>query len=257
MDGLCRVAGGRVDVTLCRRFFWLRPLTLGDLCIAEYWLLARRQTPVEKAEEQFRNLPHLAAARQELLDRAEWEMRTDRSYRLVTAGELMEWLFSDDGLKFIMFRCLERREGRSYFTDPAKCDKLWRRLTPAEVAEFRRRVSMISGFDLMAKMDWSGRGGEPNKRPHSWRKLYRSFAERFHWDADQVDRLTLYQLKVYTAEESSLGGTTRMPAKEAMEFMRQRQDFSRQQHRHDPKDTPARREARRRIMEQFAAKRSN
>lgn len=256
MDGICRSAGGRVDITLCRLFFWLRPLTLGDFGVAEYWLLARRKNPVELAEEKFRAFPHLREARQELMDSAAWEMRTDRSYRLIHSSDLMEWLYSDDGLTFIMLRCLERTPGKPCFTSLEQCRAIFKRLTPDEVAELKRRVNMVSGLDLMASMDWPESRSEPSGRLIPWRKLYRSFAERFHWDADQVDRLTLYQMRVYTVEETALGGTSRMQAKEAMEFMRKKREFGRHVRRSDPKDTPARRDARKRIAEQFAAKKA-
>lgn len=255
MDGLCRSLAGRVDFHAGRLFCWLRPLFLRDVATLEYVMLARRRNPMEEVEDAFAVMADATGARQALLASAELAMHADRSSRCVKAAELLDWLYSRDGAAWVALLCLEKTPGVPALSDPDDAERLVASWDKDQFAEFVRRFSMISGLDLMSKMDWQDGPGDPPGKYIPWRKIVRGLAEKHHWTLEQAGGITFYQLRLLTVDEKMLGGTQRMNRKEAMSFVAgKRSQRERNILRFDPKDTPARRAARQQLIEMSLSK---
>lgn len=247
MDGICRVAGAGLDWTYQGRRYWIRALTLGDLALAEYRLLVERTTLLDDIQAAVKQFPALVNAQTELQERALAEMRSDRTCRVITAQELFHWLLGPHGTAFFAFRCLERRpQGPPWFATLEQAHAWLAELPTQDRHDLEKRLHMAAGLDLLSSLEWPEKDDSKHGKFVPWKRIYRSFAETYYWTPEQVNRLTLFQLRLYTASEDELGGTMRMNPKQLAEYQLKRKERSQGNTVKGPTrhDSPARRKAR-------------
>lgn len=256
MDGLCRAVGGRVDIRLQNRTYFLRPLTLGDLASAEFHLLAKHQNPVERAERALQNSALPPGVRQTILERAEDEIRYDRSHRVVRADDVLTWLLGAAGRTFVAFHLLEKRPGKPRFKDWDQARRWLATLTDAERRELSRRFEMVSGFDVLSRLEWPEHGPGVSGRYVPWKKLAKTLIEAYHFDAAQLSGLTLTQVRVLMTPLEELGGTRTLTGKAAQAFARGGWKEAKRWTRQPGGMTPARQAFRRMMAEKHGGKAS-
>lgn len=211
MDGLCRAVGSPMPCFLDGTTYLLKPLTLGDLGSCEFEILARRFNPYDAVRAIVDVFPEEEALCREYHDLAVKEVRNDRNLRQVTVEELMEWMYTAHGVIFTGWLTLWIGKSRPAFNTYEEADEFFRLLDNEEIIEYKRRQEMVSGLDLLSQMDWPGRDTHnDNVRRHSWRKSVQSMATSYRIPADQMAVMTLYQFKIYCADEAELGGVSRV-----------------------------------------------
>jgi hypothetical protein len=197
LDGLCRVAGGLVDVTLGGREYLLRPMVLRDFATVEFHLLAASGTPLDAAA---RVLPILAGqpdARRRLIERAREAARTHRRFVRRTWEDVLNWIEKPDGVTYTGWLCLLAGRGRRPLATLGAARKLFAGASEAERLAFAQRRNLVSGLDDSAAADWpqpkaGGVAAPPalDERllsgctPAAAEKLRRQFAEHHRREAD-------------------------------------------------------------------------
>jgi hypothetical protein len=131
----------------------------------------------------------------------------------VTIVEMTKWLSEAEGIVHTAYWCL-KGSGLKQFATFEAAEREVEKAGPAWAASFCRARNHASSLDLLSGMDWpdaaDDRPAAGAYRPLAWRRIYRSFADAYHWDKDTVNRMTLYDVKVYTSDVKALGGTTRL-----------------------------------------------
>ena len=222
MDGLCRVISPAAWVRLSGRLFWCRPLDLNAFACAEQQLLVERRTPVDRAEECLafaltKGDEATGEVWAEVRKRALATVQKDRDWRVITWDDMFRWLDTRHGLAFSAWYCLGRgARAATEFTDPVKSLTMLRGQAGKEFAgAFRRARNIVSGIDLLAELDWpepalkchprTGTRAEDVRKKGSWRATLHNLAQGAHWTPQQLGKLTLYHLRVYSMELDDKG----------------------------------------------------
>lgn len=234
MDGISRAIGAPWACKWLGKTYLAEPLRLWAIGAAENYILFNRHTVLDKVSEAVALLaeaPHLV---KDMYERAYRDMKKNRESRIATAEQVQDWLNSPQGVAFSAWVML-RRSGcpRAACLEDVEED-VTKRMGEKEIASFIRGRAIASGLDAMANMDWRSkedldrmrpvhRRGQPEKGSKyiPWRRMFRFFATEYHWGPEQVGYLTMYQVKLYNAEENELGGTAQMSEAEAMAYKSQ------------------------------------
>jgi len=184
MDGISRMAAG--GVCLNNRGAWInvRPLTLGDIGSCETKILVEDRSPIEDARDAFERL---GIKCESLIRQAIEQCRKRKELRVAPARYFQEWLYSPSGIAYTLFLCVDE------FPDPGHA-------AANATADLVRARDIASSLDDLSSLDWPESDAGIKGKFIPWRKIYRSFADRYNWSPETVNSLTLYQLRVYSAE---------------------------------------------------------
>jgi hypothetical protein len=218
---------------------WLaEPMRLWALASAEQFCLIHRQHPLDRASSALAALAGRPALQKHLFDMAYSDMRRDRRTRMVTVTELEHWLETLPGIAYSAWCMLHRVHERFLCLEDVEAQV--EAMQPAELTAFCRARDMAAGMDVLASLDWRGRADDEKLvRPERlkkrreeeerrgprfipWRRILKFFATEYGWGPDQVGMLTFWHVKLYTAEESELGGVQSMTPGESMGFQAQK-----------------------------------
>jgi hypothetical protein len=223
MDGIGKVVAACAPVPIAGRTYLLAPLTLARIGAVEQHLLDLRRHPVDMIE------PALAAAGDGVLARllyleAYEEIEANKLHRLIPFDDFRAWIDTADGVAMTAWLCLP---GGPF---PALEDaEAWvMRASRAEIKRVIRVRDLVSGFDLLSRLDWPlqpDSGGDAAGRFIPWKKLFRVLIDEHHWTPAMIGELTLYQVKLLRAREVELGGVMQMDRGEAVFLRAQRAEF--------------------------------
>lgn len=209
MDGIGRALGAPAWVHLAGQDYFLRPLDLAGIASCENHILVSRSSPVDDLtaalERETNPSPIAVEIWNGLIQRAFQLIRTDKSYRVVAAEDLHNWLSTPDGLAYSGWYCLGRGRSRARaFASPTRARA--RLCADAKLSSaFKRARDIVSGTDVLANLDWPERMKHPRtgkviEQPHSkyinWRQLIADLVSAVHWGPREIGRLTLYVLHI-------------------------------------------------------------
>jgi hypothetical protein len=229
------------------RPYLIRPLLLRHFATIETHILAERQTPIDAVLPEIHRLNHAPAIQRQILERAYLDTYGDRKINRVATNQILAWMNAPSGMLFTYWLCLRSDTGQRLGWN--RISRLLSRATIDELDELRRRRDLVSGLDLMARLDWPEERNDPDDDPEwwkriceakgtprsprvktsgiiNWREILHYFAkEPFSWDANRVGRLTLYQLQTYRSDPESFkrsGGMSKFEGEHAKpEFIKQ------------------------------------
>ncbi len=189
------------SVSVYHRNAWLtvKPLTIGDLASCETKILIDDRNPIEDARDAFEKIGIKCKA---LVDKAVAECKKRKELRVAPADFMHGWLYSPEGIAYTLYLCVDE------FADPGHA-------ASQATYELVRARDIASALDDLASLDWPEKSSGIRGKFIPWRKIYRSFAERYNWPPSVVNSLTLYQLRVYSEDEvkEGVGVSASAPAK--------------------------------------------
>jgi hypothetical protein len=235
MDGLCRIMASGMPFTLPagagvpEGTYLLEPMTLSVIAALEAGLLSRRGDPLSRVLDSLHQHPELdEQIAERLLERAQQDLKQNRSLRLVPVEDMHAYLYTWPGIAETAWHGL-RSSGHPAFVTLDGSMAYLDRQGATFARDFTRARDLISGCDHLASMDWPEQRarefsspGENKVRYIPWRRILRHFME-FGMGPTEVGRLTLYQLRTLTCSDDMLGGTQRVDGtREALSFSQQR-----------------------------------
>lgn len=179
-------------------------------------MLAQRPNPIEASLKLAGGDPEIA---EELVKRAQNEMRSRREASRVKYNVGMRWLDTDEGMIYAAWLCLRR-------SHPVKLEHLedvqalFQRASNDERQEFLRRRSIVSGLDITAVADWPAIPEHTGKMPTwtPWKQWIRDWiSEGIYRHLDEIASLTIQQVRLLRSPREHLGGAMRMSRAEASE----------------------------------------
>jgi hypothetical protein len=213
MDGLGRAAGSGGVFRHRGKLLWMEPLRLRDWGSCEQYLLTEEGTSLDAIGRLAAVDP---AAAQRFMEQHAAELRRDKANRIVSPARLTAWVNTLDGIAFTGWLTLK---GNGFpWSDLDGLGDAMESWPAEELQSLVRCRDRLSGNDLLANLDWPADDGGRKSRWTPWRRLYRSLAREFRMSADEVSNLTLYQIRIYTAEERELGGIARVSREEGMAY---------------------------------------
>lgn len=206
MDGLCHVVGAPVEIEIVGKLYWLEPLTLRCLAAIENHILAGRDNPAQQLANQIDKLQEYPEFQQMIRDKLETDLMADKSLARVSIDILDTWLQHPAGAAYTAWLCLRRGDGQRMTWE--RIIKLFADAGESVVKEYVRRLYLVSGMDLLSKIDWPRKNTDDDwRRPKyiPWRAIFFGYAQAFQWTPQQVGELTMFQVRLYNSDEKSLG----------------------------------------------------
>jgi hypothetical protein len=211
VEGVYRCAAGPVLFDAGDGPVEMDPMTLGVLGSCEAWILLSRRSLAEQAED----VADATGMTDEQRDKLRWKayetLKKDRTLRVVSADELFDWLYTEEGVRHSAYWCL-KRDGGPRFATLVNAGESVRSLGLEWAKGFVRARDAASGTDLLSSLDWSkqAKGSTGKAQSQSWRMIYRRIGEHYCWPPSVMNALTLYAVNLYGCEEKVLGGTTKV-----------------------------------------------
>jgi hypothetical protein len=212
-------------------------------------VIADRRTPLDVVREKAERLKDRQDVGRDIFMKAVDVCWKDKSLRVWPRAEFEAWLDSSSGLVWSFLHKLYL-SGKRAFKSMKKTVEFVKKCTKNELREFARRRDQVNGTDILSALEWPASDGEGSGRFMLWKRAMRYMATEYGWGPEQVSKLTMWQLKLYTADESQLGGVSRMAPGEFKAGAR-RNPFEKR-----TKDHAARRHVRKMLAEQQAGKKN-
>jgi hypothetical protein len=207
VEGLCRVFGSGVPISLEGKTIILPAMWLSDFGICENLLLSRRPKPP----------PSLAfgsglkgSMRRHVRDIS---LQRIRLISKVSTEELTRWMDTDEGTVYTIWLCLRKDDAAWTFSRTRSAIEP---LSEENKALLRQLRDQVCGLDLLAWSDWPSEldeeldGKDKKKKGMSWRRLFRALVEDGQIDPVSAGRMTIYQARVLTLDPKYLGGVQKM-----------------------------------------------
>ena len=233
MDGLCRVAGCPVPVRILGRTYLANPLTLRDWGACENYLLTRPARPLRKLFLSLESMAAFPDDARALYERFRRQAHITKWLRVVPAKALRAWSGTDEGVYVTAWLCL--RQYRRWECLEAVRAAV-RRMARDEVLDLVLARDVASGTDLLSETDWpdaidkfAHMRKEPPPAPAfvPWKNVFRNALEGAFQPFDAVAGLTLYQVRLLTADMNASGNVVQVTPAEAREIHRRRQEVMR------------------------------
>jgi hypothetical protein len=218
MDGISRALGESVPVALGGETYLLAPITLGIFGICENRILLRRKTPIEAAGPLLVTTSD-PVLRQRIVEKTRAELKANPLLRIVTSGEMISWLDSQEGIYLTAWLCLRENHPAEFGTFSITRER-YDAASEQERLDFLKARNHVSGLSELCTLDWPQEEDmvpaaalERKKkiegqiyRRANWRLNFRKIVtEGFGgMDLDSVRRLTIYQWRMLTSDEKSL-----------------------------------------------------
>lgn len=244
MDGICRCLAPSVSVRLQGRTFRIRPLRLKHIAALEAMVLAERKSPIDVVRDKSDAFVARPDIGDSLFQRAIDVCWKDKATRVWTRSDFNQWFDSSRGIAWSLQHMVYSK-GKRAFGSARKVIEFIQKCPAKELREFVRRRDQVNGTDVLSLLDWPAGGGSGSKFM-LWKKCFRYMASEFGWGPRQVGELTLWQLKLYTADEQQLGGVASMSVGDAHSYQSTRRSPFEKRN----KDHLARRHVRKMIAEQ-------
>lgn len=223
MDGLGRAIGAGSSVTLGESTYLMSPLTLGMIGTIENHLVAERVYSIDRIAELGRMMNDADLINAQM-ERAKRDLRKDRTSRIVTVGDLQDYLGEMSGVFFSAWLCLRPNHPRLFET-LEDAQAIVTEASNEQIANFVRHRDIASGLHLISNLDWpEARSGRRNDdpflkkkyRPIPWKSIFRKLAEARNFSKHEIYDLTLYEFNVHTADEADLGGIRRFDVEDGL-----------------------------------------
>jgi hypothetical protein len=185
MDGICRVVGSGIPVTLAGATYLLSPLTLSDIGTIEQLLLSRRPLPIDTAYRMASVIKD-RDLQSHVLELAQKDMRRRKSLNKVAWSVIADWIDGDEGTEVTAWLCLQRHHPIRFETQEQVREVL--ALCKAdELERFRKLRDQVSGLHWFSAIDWpksratesSGEGGKGPPEKGNWRQWIRRVMDAY------------------------------------------------------------------------------